>query len=127
MGVLWDAITGAEQARGEELDRRKAELDARARARGAWTPENDAIVQEHAAQQSADTADMTASVIDAAEEGAQEGLNQTADTIRSTVNTVASSTASFVWSAIPGWLWLVGAAVALGYAYSLGLIPRFRK
>lgn len=125
MGWFWDTVTGAEQASGAELDRRTAELDARARERGAWTPANDAIVQEHRAQQEADTAQQTSSVIDSAVEGAQEGLMSTADAVRGGINSVASSAGKFVWSAIPGWLWVVGVGVVMAWAWSQGLLRRF--
>lgn len=115
---LWDTVTGAETARGEELDRRTRELDANARARGAWTPENDKIVEAHRTQQEADTETGNQSVLDAFQAGAQEGLQSTAEKVNDTLNGVAKSALGFTWRALPWWVW-AGAAGYLFWRFDL--------
>lgn len=119
MGWFWDTITGAETARGNELDRRTAELDAIARAKGRWTPENEAIVADHRAQNDVEVATYQRSVFEAAGQGAQEGLQRTAGVINDTINSAAGNALGFVWGAIPVWIWVVAALVGAWY---LGLI-----
>lgn len=118
MGWFWDTVSGAEQARGEELDRRTRELDAMARARGAWTPENDAIVAQHRDQQEVDTATGNASVLDEFKAGAEQGLADTAATVNDTLNGVAKSALGFTWRALPWWVW-AGAAGYLFWRFDL--------
>lgn len=116
---FWDTLTGAETARGRELDARIAELDARARERGVWTPENQRIVEDHRAQNDVEVEDYQASVARAAGQGASEGLRQTAGVINDTINSAAGNALGFVWGAIPVWLWILAAVAAAWY---LGLI-----
>ena len=110
---IWDTITGAEERRGEELDRRTRELDELARRRGAWTPENDAIVQRHRAENEAQTAAQNESIAQEFKAGAEQGLRDTAASVNDTLNAAAANVVGFTWRALPWWVW----AGAVGYLF----------
>lgn len=110
---FWDTISGAEQRRGEELDRRTRELDALARQRGAWTPENAAIVEQHRNQNEQETATGNESVYQEFKAGAEQGLQDTAAAVNDTLNAAAANVVGFTWRALPWWVW----AGAVGYLF----------
>lgn len=99
----------AEQVRGEALDNQRYELNQE-----TYTPEQWAIYQSHIqAPDSAYGTDVGSAVGDSFIEGAQDGLNNVKGGIKGTLNGVGS----FVWGAIPWWVWpvaIVGLFIWLG-------------
>lgn len=103
-GDLWDVVSGSEQERGEELDRRLAELNRDALESDRWTREQFNQAEEN--RMAGATGDTRSEVLGAAADGAVEGLKTIPDKIRGTVDGVAGWTLG----AVPWWLWIVGAA-----------------
>ena len=118
---FWSWVTGidleAEEARGAELDRIIAEQNKAAVERGVWTAEQAEIAKDHWELMTGQTANPVGQVADEFVVGAQEGFYDTAGAFSKGLNTVAGTAGTFVWRAVPWWVWLAG----LGWlAWQLG-------
>ena len=113
---LWtELFAPGEQARGEELDRRIAEEQAKLLARGIWTDDQySAAVANTQGNQSSgyDTQIRTAF---------GEGVSEGADNIRGAVGDTINSVTGTVGSIIPWQVWL---AVAAWAAWEFKLFKR---
>lgn len=109
----WGIFTGGidldeEQRRSDALDAAKAVQDDRARARGLWTPEQSAGVEQRAA----------ASVLDVDAEVSAEfnaGLSEGVDNVRKTIGGAINTTVFTPLKLIPWQLWIIGAVVLFFY------------
>lgn len=108
-GDLWSVMTGAEQRRGEELDRRLAELNRDALESNRWTQEQ--FNAAEANRLDGATGNTRGEVIEAAAEGAVEGLVSLPDNVRRGVD----GAARWTLSAVPWWAWIVGGVALFVY------------
>lgn len=116
MSGLVDFWFPGETERGQELDRRNAELNQKKIERGQMTPWE---AKQQEARFEYSTEQQTADIIEDAKQGAVDGLKSVPLAVKDTVNAVTGWTLS----AVPWWLWLVPIIYAAWY---LGAFARFR-
>lgn len=126
-GKTASAIEAETAANNAILDKRNADL----LERGVWTQKDQAASDQQRAaedywrQPGYDVAyEAKAGAIEGAQnvvEVTQEAVKATAEVVNQTANAVASTTAGFVWRAVPWWLWI---AVLVWGAWQLGLVKK---
>lgn len=104
----------AEEQRAADLDKQLAALNADALARGVWTQEQYNAAEVNRAASTGDL-DYSSQVLAAFGEGAVEGLQAELNYSAAGVKRALNLPASWLWKALPWWVWVGGLGVLVWY------------